>query len=158
MNSHTSYIHELANQTLNNLGYTTPAVPIEKVAEKLGLKVIEFDFPTSISGVLKKERKVIGVNKNHHPVRRRFTIAHELGHFLLGHDIGKNDDVVDEDFDKPLPKEREANIFASCILMPANWIRAEVKGKEINLKELAQKFEVSEQAITIKLLELNLIK
>lgn len=158
MNSHTSYIQELAAQTLNNLGYKTLPVPIEDVANRLGLRVVEFDFPNSMSGVLKKERKVIGVNKNHHPVRRRFTIAHELGHFLLGHDIGKDDDVIDDDFDKPIPKEREANIFASCILMPATWVKTEVQGKKIDLKELARKFEVSEQAITIKLLELNLIK
>ena len=52
--------------------------------------------------------------------RRRFTIAHELGHCLLGHDLsktkyrnsetGSNDDPIEE---------IQANVFARDILMPA---------------------------------------
>ena len=158
MQSQTNHIQEIALQALQSINCSYPPVPIEEVAKKLGFAVVEFDFPNSISGVLKKDRMVIGVNAQHHPIRRRFTIAHELGHFLLGHDIGKEEDVVDEDFDKPIHTEKQANIFASCILMPSEWVKSEVQGKTIDLKVMAQKFSVSEQAITIRLLELNLIK
>jgi Zn-dependent peptidase ImmA (M78 family) len=157
--SHIKYIDEIANKALVSADCKQIPIDIEKVAEKFGLKVVDFDFPDSLSGVLKKSRGVIGVNKKHPMVRRRFTIAHELGHLLLGHDLGKDDDVVDDDFDKPIPKEKEANIFASCLLMPAEMVESEVKKlPRIDLKKLAQTFDVSEQTITIRLLNLNLIK
>ncbi len=159
MNSHIKYIQEIAEKALFGTDLASIPTPIEDVAQRFGLKVVEFDFPDSISGVLKKERNVIGVNKKHHPVRQRFTIAHELGHFLLGHDIGNENDVVDDDFDKPIPKEKEANLFASYILMPEDSVKAEVKKiNSIDLKHLAKTFNVSEQAMTIRLLNLNLIK
>lgn len=158
MNSHIKYIQEVAKKALNSIENTTVPVQIKEIAEKLGLKIVEFDFQNSISGVLKKDRGIIGVNKKHHNVRKRFTIAHELGHFLLGHEIGKDDSIIDGDFDKPTDREREANIFASQILMPEEILKDEVKKHQINLKKLAEIFEVSEQAMTIRLLDLDLIK
>jgi len=158
MNPHTNHIQNIAEKALATIGCTEAPVPIKEVASKFNLEVIEFEFPDSFSGVLKKERRVIGVNKKHHNVRKRFTIAHELGHFLLGHNIADEQDILDDDFDKPIHKEKEANIFASQILMPANWVKNDVaKNGKIDLKQLASKYEVSEQAITIRLLELNLI-
>lgn len=157
MNSQLKYIEDIAEKALALIQPIILPIPIDKVAEKCGLKVIEFDFPDSCSGILKKERGVIGVNKNHHVVRRRFTIAHELGHFLLGHGIGKEEDVIDDDFDKPQYNEKEANLFASCVLMPKDLLKEEVKKGPIDLKRLAPAFNVSEQAMTIRLLELNLL-
>lgn len=158
MNSQIQYIKQLTQKALDTADANAVPVQIEKIASKMGLTVVEFNFPNSVSGVLKKDRLVIGVNSQHSPVRRRFTVAHELGHFLLAHDIGKADDIVDDHFDKPMDKEREANIFASQILMPEKVLKEEVKKIGLNLKKLAELFEVSEQAMTIRLLELNLIK
>lgn len=157
MNSHIKYIKEVARKALISSDCMSLPIDIEKVAKKFELNVVEFDFADSISGVLKKDRNVIGINKKQPKVRQRFTIAHELGHFLLGHDIGKNEDVVDDDSEKPLHKEREANIFASQILMPEEALVNEIKKEKIDLKKLAGIFEVSEQAISIRLLESNLI-
>lgn len=157
MNSQTKYIKEVARKALVSSDCMNLPVDVKKVAEKFGLVVVEFDFVDSISGVLKKDRNVIGVNKKHSKVRQRFTIAHELGHFLLGHDIGKNEDILDDDSEKPMHKEREANIFASELLMPYELLAGEVKKEKIDLKKLASIFDVSEQAISIRLLDSNLI-
>ncbi len=157
MSSQLKHIQDVAEKALNSVGVKTAPVPVEAVAEKFGLKVVEFAFPNSISGVLKKDRGVIGVNKGNKKVRQRFTIAHELGHFLLGHDIDKDEAVVDIDSNRLSDKEREANVFASHLLMPTEVVK-EVQKHETNLKKLAELFDVSEQAITIRLLELNLIK
>lgn len=60
--------------------------------------------------------------------RKHFTIAHELGHYFLDHNLKQNkgyctgNDIIEEGqlFD---PIEREANYFASCLLMPENKVK-----------------------------------
>lgn len=163
MKTHDHYIEETALQALQKIDCKKPPVPVEEIANAFGLEVVEFPFHDKISGLLKKEQGVIGVNKGQHPVRRRFTIAHELGHFLLGHDIEKGiDETIDDSFDKPYPQEREANIFASALLMPSEWMKESFKAQgsdltKIDLDKLAQTFGVSKQAMTIRLLALKLI-
>lgn len=157
MNSHLKYIEALTLKVLKSVECTNPPVPIEKIPEKFDLEVVEFPFHSEISGLLKKEQGVIGVNKGQHPVRRRFTIAHELGHFLMSHEMGK-DELIDDAFDRPHSQEQEANMFASYLLMPSDWIKESVKKYGMDLEKLAKEYEVSKQAITIRLLELNLIK
>ncbi|MGN0517092.1 MAG: ImmA/IrrE family metallo-endopeptidase [Acutalibacteraceae bacterium] len=60
----------------------------------------------------------IFVNKNCVHSRKRFTIAHELGHLLLGH-VGKYNLVNREPSPSDKPIEHEANVFASRLLAPA---------------------------------------
>jgi Zn-dependent peptidase ImmA (M78 family) len=157
MNEHIHYIETLANNALKSIGCTEPPVPVEKVAEKLGVRVFLFKFPDSISGVLRKHKHAIGVNESHHPIRRRFTTAHELGHFLLHHE--SEEDIIDGQFNSgSSSNEREANIFASFLLMPKEWVLSHYKKIGLDTKALAKEFNVSEQAMTIKLLELGLIK
>jgi Zn-dependent peptidase ImmA (M78 family) len=159
MNSHNKYIEEIALQALKKVDCKNPPVPVEKIANEFGLEVIEFPFHEKISGLLKKEEGIIGVNKGQPPVRRRFTVSHELGHFLLGHGMeNAQEEMIEGSFDKPLPQEREANMFASILLMPSKWVREEVEKKgKIDIDELSQTFGVSKQAMTIRLLYLKLI-
>lgn len=152
---HAHYIEGLAQKALDSVSCDAPPVELEKIAEKFHLQIVHFDFAPAISAVLKPDKMVIGVNQNHPPLRKRFSIAHELGHFLLGHD---EKDFIDDKFDRPTPIEREANQFASFLLMPKSWVTKSVKEKGLELERLAREFKVSEQAMTIRLLELNLIK
>ncbi len=154
MNEHLRYIDELATKTLQSVDSTVLPVPIEDICKKLGLNVVEFDFPDTFSGVLRKEKMAIGVNKNHPTVRQRFTLAHELGHFLLGHE----DDTIDGRSDRPMPLEREANSFASRLLIPADAVTKMINEIGLDLKALAKEFLVSEQAMTIRLLDMGFIK
>jgi Zn-dependent peptidase ImmA (M78 family) len=57
----------------------------------------------------------------------------------------------------PQDQEREANQFASALLMPEDWLKAEVKKTGLDLDKLSKKFDVSKQALTIRLLDLKLI-
>ncbi len=149
----------IASQALEKCECDDAPVPVEEIANSLGLEVVEFAFHQKISGLLKKEQGIIGVNQGQHPVRRRFTIAHELGHFLLGHGIETaQEEIVDETFGEDFPQEREANMFASFLLMPGEWVKKEVKAEgKIDLDKLSAKFGVSKQAMTIRLLALKLI-
>lgn len=159
MNSQIKYIEKISSQALQKAGGSDLPVPVEKIAGAFGLEVVEFAFHNKISGLLKKEQGVIGVNQTHHPVRKRFTIAHELGHFLLGHGLGEEiqEETIDDSFDKSHPQEREANQFASCLLMPREFVKKEVNKNSLDIEKLSKTFGVSKQAITIRLLELKLI-
>ena len=139
-----------------------PPVNLEAIAAKLGIKIRFDPVPDECSGVALRlaTEKIIAVNSRHSYRRQRFTIAHELGHLLL-HDaerfvdspivVGYRTRVTDS-----MPEESEANIFAAEILMPERAIRREVATvRHLSLEEaihhLAARFEVSEQAMTIRL-------
>ena len=71
------------------------------------------------------DRKEIFINdKIHNKNRRRFTVAHELGHGILNHDISRihyRNSEIDSQTDM---QELEANVFARDILMPATVLAA----------------------------------
>lgn len=63
-------------------------------------------------------RPTIFVSRNAPPARQRFTLAHELGHVLLGH-VGRYELVNREPSPQDNPVEQAANVFASRLLAPA---------------------------------------
>lgn len=147
---------------VGNLEKTNP----EAIAKKIGVNVLYENLEDEISGVLvvKDDTPVIFVNSTHHSNRQRFTIAHELGHHILHKPTGVH---VDKGFTLAFrsPKsstgedlqEIEANQFAAELLMPREGIEkylAKYGVKEIRdfvVEELATFFEVSQQAMTIRL-------
>lgn len=136
---------------------TAPPVSVEKIAALFSIKVFPYQgFPDNVSGTIVDQKGfiVIGVNSNHPKVRQRFTIAHELGHYLEGHDLAKK--IIDDVYDKPTDKEVEANRFAAELLMPRDFLKQDLD-KKMNIPELARRYNVSEQAISIRLLETGLI-
>src|ERR1700733_6050088 len=80
-------IREMTMQLLADNGTTSAPVPVQEIAFALGIQITRDDVDDELSGFLYREtesdRTVIGVNKNDPPRRQRFTIAHEIGHFLL---------------------------------------------------------------------------
>src|SRR5216683_5032250 len=81
------HIRALAEKLLDEYCATGAPVDVRKIAEALGIEVKIDPVDDDLSGFLYREpssgRAVIGVNSNHHPNRRNFTVAHELGHYLL---------------------------------------------------------------------------
>ncbi len=93
-------------------------VKIVKLCHGLGISVRLFEgagdgFSTMLNG-----QPFIFVNKNTPKPRQRFTIAHELGHIMLGH-LGKYPLVNREPSPADNPIEHEANVFAARLLAPA---------------------------------------
>src|SRR5206468_3219347 len=76
-----------AQQLLAKGRVTKPPVAVEKLARLCGVHVQAAPFRDSVSGVLLdlEVGPIIGYNATHAPGRQRFSIAHELGHFLLSH-------------------------------------------------------------------------
>ena len=120
-----------AKQTLQWAGISTIPVPIKRVAYHLGIKIRLADLGEDCSGVLvrKGERAVIGVNWRHGSNRQRFSIAHEIGHFVLHSGetyIDKGYSVhfrAQESGSGTKREEMEANAFAAALLMPTTMVR-----------------------------------
>ena len=97
----------------------------------------------------------IFVNNNHHTHRRRFTIAHEIGHFVLHGDLigdGIAEDYLLRADGFPNRIETEANKFAASLLMPRHlMIDYQIQGI-LSIPELAKIFNVSKDAMSIRLL------
>jgi Zn-dependent peptidase ImmA (M78 family) len=153
-----------ADALLKALGINTIPIPLDKITSHFGI-TISHELSENISGVLitKGTTTVIGVNPSENHSRQRFTIAHEIGHYIL-HKGDKNlfvDEVMFRSDKKDL-RELEANAFATALLMPEELIDAEIKSlgeqpvKDM-ITSLAQKFEVSTVAMTYKLSNLGWI-
>ena len=114
---------------------------------------------------------MIGVNATHPKTRQRFTMAHELGHLLLHEDrkmivdshIYRRDEISSMGTEA---EEVEANAFAAELLMPTELIYDEVddllaEDPQITAKQLVDRlakiFEVSSQAMEIRLGELRIL-
>ena len=78
-------IENHAQRILEEMKIKRPAVNVEKIAKERGLKVLPYELGDDVSGVLyvDKGKGTIGYNPTESEVRRRFTIAHELGHYEL---------------------------------------------------------------------------
>lgn len=154
-------------------------VPVDDIVESLGIQIKRDRVEDSLSGFLIRNTDtggaVIGVNAGHHINRQRFTIAHELGHYLLhegemvhfdGHRPGYSLNLRSEQSsasDSEL--EREANLFAAELLMPVVFLERDLaRIKKIDLiedstqlKKLADEYEVSVQALSFRLSYLGFI-
>ncbi len=144
-----------------------PVNPVS-VANSEGIEVFSIDFrDDSVSGILRKEDGAyrIYVNSNHSNNRKRYTIAHEIGHYVL-----HRDDVaafVDPELNLYRSKdsrgevgsqgdmEIQANIFASALLMPAELVET-AYGKCRDVAALARLFLVSSEAMGHRIVHLDL--
>lgn len=161
-----------------------PPVPVERVASALlGLFIEEADdlralpgAPSDqgrLSGMLDAKEMVVWVDRGEarrSPGRRRFTIAHEIGHLILHVPVSREvfydrpGDIreLDEDPDgEELPelrrREREANVFARELLMPEPLVNEQAHAAGFNLPALASRFEVSVPAMRLRLRLLKLL-
>lgn len=136
-------------------------VEVKSLIKALGLKFYEANYSNEISGAIEKSDDgtyVITVNRNDSETRKRFTMAHELGHYILHRD--KIGDGIKEDrmyraitsnYQIGNKQETQANQFAASLLMPKELIESlRIKGYETP-EELAKQLSVSVQAMRIRL-------
>lgn len=150
-------------QVLLETKINTLPVSLSRVAEHYGIKVISYATvgiePKNEDGfcTLYKGQYIIFYNPDKSQVRIRFTLAHELGHCLLGHlspgeTTNRHNTEADTYTD---PQEIQANVFARDLLMPATVLHSlNVQSPE----EIMRICNVSKQSAEIRykrLLELN---
>jgi Zn-dependent peptidase ImmA (M78 family) len=140
-------------------------VPIARICRELDISEIQPLETTGYEGGLitdtQRSEGVILV-KNGHRFRQRYTIAHELGHFLIithmpdtpGRFLCSREDLqllTPKENDRRSKMEVEANRFASLILMPPPALRTRMAKRAPDLEHLinlASEFEVSKQAMS----------
>jgi Zn-dependent peptidase ImmA (M78 family) len=163
---------EAARKILGRFGSKIP-IGIDAIMKAHGIEVFaDNEMATSVSGILMIKGERIGamINLYHPEVRKRFTLAHELGHYLLHR--RKSSLFVDEFAvlyrdSRPGggvdPMEVEANVFAAELLMPEEAVRADLKAdpsitkNDAAIRKLARRYDVSSAAMKYRLRQLKLI-
>ena len=166
-------VRRRAQCLLREAGSEQLPVDVVAIAHHLGLEVVAEALDESTSGVLivGADQTVIGVNQRHHRRRQRFTIAHELAHYVLHRQTSNlfvdskltfhRNKSSAEGIDR---QEVEANAFAAELLMPGELLRNYWDTQPLDLHDdvamarLAARFDVSEQALTIRLMNLKLVE
>lgn len=160
---------KVARELLEAQGIRKAPIPVDKIAKALGVQIRYSPLDEELSGMIfiKDGIPIIGVNALHHPHRQRFTIAHELGHYMLHRNLLSNEVHVDKQF-KILMRnsksstgtdamEVEANKFAAELLLPEFLIEDVLAHSTFDiddpapLDELAKKFRVSKQMLEYRI-------
>ena len=144
-------------------------VPVEAIAEDLlGLRISQSDDLGDCSGMLLPYERRILLNATESPAadpelrRQRFTIAHEIGHWVCHCLEGKRPEQptamcrhqdLRQDADRMI--EREANVFAAELLMPEAAVR-EAWSRQQDVDALARTFDVSPLALGWRLYSFDL--
>jgi Zn-dependent peptidase ImmA (M78 family)/DNA-binding XRE family transcriptional regulator len=159
----------LATEERNRLGLGDgPLQLLREVLEvEVGLRVFFLDLPSKVAGLFIHVDPLggcVGVNRNHPPQRRRWTMAHEYAHYLASRD---RPEVTRLGSGRINDSERFAEAFAANFLMPRNGIvrrfhelKQDSGGKATpaTLVQLAHTYRVSVQALCLRLESLELIK
>ena len=138
-------------------------VDVEGLAGDFGIEVIRKDWPDNLSGAIGYDKSgyFIIVNSKQSENQQRFTIAHEIGHYILHRDRigtdGIRDDILYQSKLRGVD-ERAANLLAADILMPADMLGQAVidAGGWKNLNRIAEKLKVSRTALSSRLETLNI--
>ena len=141
--------------------YELPVKP-KRIANLLGMKVRKLDVSDmndhGLSGKFEMEGHVpvCYYNPDEPRVRRRFTIAHEIGHYVLGHGNSFRDPVSHFSRTSYDYKEAQANRFAAELLMPEIAVNFVIRKRGVTkLRKLAEIFDVSQVAMDYRLQNLG---
>lgn len=138
-------------------------IPVDPVAiaETYGIRVDDVFFKSDIAGALVKQPgrdPSIMLNARDSPNRKRFTCAHELGHFVRRSDQPDQYEYVDmrnslsaEGFDE---EEIYANEFAASLLMPEDEVR-KLQAEGLTDVDMAPRFGVSRDAMAFRIKNLD---
>lgn len=148
---------EVAGAARRAAGQHKPPVRIEPVMAACNIRFTVEPLPEGLSGlvVVVSGTPVVAVRGGDSPRRRRFSAAHELGHVLLAHHDTFHVDLSRADGVPPgynWRQERAANEFAAALLMPAVLLQTDIERMaRPTAGRLAERYDVSEQAMSIRL-------
>ena len=165
-----------AERTLRDTDTYRVPIAIDIVAQRLNLTMEAAALGENVSGMLivKGERGAIGYNSAHARVRQRFTISHEIAHYLLHakksqkaqlfidrHVTFRRDENSSTGVDHD---EVEANQLGAALLMPRGLVQQEIQKHDLNLDDeeaislLAKRFHVSTAAMSNRLVNLRMLR
>ena len=134
----------------------TDPVDVERLALQYGIEIQKVDIDND--GNLCRQLDgtfVMQININHPTTRQRFTIAHEIAHYMLHRkELTTSNNCFDKNTYKGLQeyKEIEANRLAEDILMPYHLIERILDLDDVhNTQNIADKLQISEEMLRIRL-------
>jgi len=153
-----------AERILMELGINQPKlIDLEAIAWTMGAAVQYRSLERCEAMIVGKNRRaIITVNKDSMPTRRRFSLAHEIGHWHhhRGRVLFCGSNEIGNPIHRTLDPEYQADQFASDMLLPHFLLRPRIaKTKQINLafmRSIADEFEVSRTATLLKFVEANI--
>lgn len=153
-----------ARETLNYLGWAKPGdLKLEEMVYALGANLKEAKLEGSEGRILMdKTSAIISIDSSIHiSGKRNFVIAHEIGHFLLHRDnlkLFSDTNKTLSDWHSNEKVEKDANKFATELLMPANLFRDRISQKRLSLdliSRTAEYFQVSSTACALRYIHLG---
>lgn len=150
-----SYPEIVANRTLDRVPVLVPEdlLLLEQIVWKLRGRIVEEPLQGAEAELLlvPNGRAIITVSSlinNYH--RKRFSIAHELGHLQMHREeikICSREDITEIKRTGERDLEQEANIFASCFLMPERFVKSyfnqDVSPSMAAIQKISEIFQVS---------------
>lgn len=148
-----AFIREKAQELLKECGFEEPPVDTRKIAEWLGLRIVELSLPLWFCGSLIKDGTdhYIVLNSIMPPERKNFTIAHEIAH----HRIHPEQLSYLKNAKRPW-NHSEADVYAAELCMPSAMVRTEADRWCNDHKYLARLFHVTEDVMASRLKEMGL--
>ena len=164
---------EVAQMILDRLGIEEVPIPIVAIMKSLNFQVVAGELKDEISGIIGidddlaknfKSSKVIAINNKDNVGHHRFTMAHELAHYLFDFDVSNQIVYYNtyNTFEDENEEERRANYFAANLLMPEKKFKKEFDNVVIKnnlyvtVEKLSQIFQVSGEAVRRRISELSL--
>ena len=164
---------EVAQMILDRLGIEEVPIPIVAIMKSLNFQVVAGELKDEISGIIViddelaknfKSSKVIAINNKDNVGHQRFTMAHELAHYLFDFDVSNQIVYYNtyNTFEDENEEERRANYFAANLLMPEKKFKKEFDNVVIKnnlyvtVEKLSQIFQVSGEAVRRRISELSL--
>lgn len=134
-------IEEKANKVLRDFNYTGGEVDIISLVKTYGFIVGNANLPNDDDGFILVEKgagnklnvnsdKIIGVNRKRGLFDKRFTIAHEIGHYILNNGNEQEIFAHRENKKGKCEEENDIDYFAACLLMPKEDFTKELKNLE----------------------------
>ena len=158
MHRSTEAIRREAERLLKAAGATRAPISLRDVVSYLNLSLVERrrePFGSEAALVPLGDGHAIELRGTSGERRLRFTIAHEIGHFLLhpGRAVTERGGATNR---ATARLEHEADQFAAELLMPEHLVRQAVLEDGADARRLADRFDVSAQAMSLRLRRLGL--
>ncbi len=148
---------------LNKYKYGSAPIDIYKLIVDLGIGIVETILDDDISGTIERKKSgqyLISINSSDSQTRKRFTAAHELGHYIYHREQIDEQCIADNRLYRSTDnskynahigklEETQANQFAANLLMPLHLIK-ELKESGLSIDEIATALGVSKQAMKIR--------
>ncbi len=161
-------ISDITDKIISYLNVNEYPIPIVKIARAMNFIIGKQELDDTFSGYIAigdkiqekfEKDRLICVNSKDNLGHQRFTIAHELAHFLFDYRGGEYYNTY-KTTDVNNSSEKRANKFAANLLMPTKEFKRKynkLNGDDNRIEKLMGYFEVSRKAINLRIIELDLL-